>query len=51
LSTRLRRIPSIIEAWFFSSEKMAHAGMSWAMVLMAASLATYPELKRKAASF
>jgi hypothetical protein len=26
-------------------------GMSWAMVLMAASLATYPELKRKAASF
>jgi len=50
-STRPRRIPSIMDAWFFSSDRMAQPGSSWATVLMAASLATYPELNRRAASF
>jgi hypothetical protein len=34
------RIPAIIEAWFFSSEKMTSPGISLASVESAASFAT-----------
>ena len=38
-SAPLRRMPSIIDAWFFSSEKIMQPGRSRARVLMAASFA------------
>ena len=42
-----RRMPSIIEAWFSSSEKMMQPGSSLAMVEIAASLETKPEVKTR----
>ena len=43
-------MPSIIEAWFSSSEKMTQSGSSLAMVEIAASLEMKPEVKTSPAS-
>ena len=40
LGPRPWRMPSIIEAWFFSSEKMTAPGSSFASVASVESLAT-----------
>ena len=50
LAARLPRMPAIIEAWLSASERIRQSGSSRAMVEIAASFETKPEVKTSAAS-